>query len=318
MEESVLIFAGVNIILAVSLYITLSTGQISLGHGAFMAIGAYVASVMTVNFGVHLYIAMMGAAIASGLVGIAVGFPALRVKGIYLAIGTLGLCEVVEVFFHKFEYTGAASGFSGMSGTTVPLVWAVAALCILFCWQLSRSRMGWAFKAVKEDEVAAQTMGLNITYLKVSAFGMSAAMAGLGGALYAHYIFFIDPAAFGYHTSLLILFYVIFGGAETFWGAALGALILTVLPTFIRGLEEWRFTVYGLLIMAMMAIRPQGLISPETILWLKKSFSRSDSAKGASLVLSHTGSASAAPPVSSETSKTASNKPEGGCGHADR
>ncbi|MBM7867719.1 branched-chain amino acid ABC transporter permease [Heliobacterium gestii] len=316
MEESVLVFAGVNVILAVSLYVTLSTGQISLGHGAFMAIGAYLASVLTVNVHVHLYGAMAAAALVSGLVGIAVGFPALRVKGIYLAIGTLGLCEVVEVFFHKFEYTGAASGFSGMSGTTIPLVWTVAALCLLFCWQLSRSRMGWAFKAIKEDEVAAQTMGLPITYLKVAAFGISAAMAGLGGALYAHYIFFIDPAAFGYHTSLLILFYVIFGGAETFWGAALGALLLTLLPTFIRGLEEWRITAYGLLIMAMMAVRPQGLIAPETINSLKAVFSRSPGAGGATGGLVHPGghasSLSASHPTTAVAPESTSDESGGG------
>ncbi|QGG47424.1 branched-chain amino acid ABC transporter permease [Heliorestis convoluta] len=274
MTESVFIFAGINIILAISLYITLSTGQISLGHGAFMAIGAYMASVMTVKWGFNLPLAIVAAAIMAGIVGVAVGFPALRVKGIYLAIGTLGLGEVVQVFFHNFKYTGGASGISGMSGTTLYLVWFMVALTILFAWQLTHSRIGWAFKAVHEDEVAAQSMGLNITYLKVTAFGVSAAIAGIAGALYSHYIFFIDPHAFGYHTSLLILFYVIFGGAQTFWGAALGALVLTLLPELIRGMQEWRLTFYGILIMAMMVLRPQGLISHDTINWIKDFFSK--------------------------------------------
>lgn len=274
MPESVLIFAGVNVILALSLYITMSTGQISLGHGAFMGIGAYTASYLSVTANLPLFFALIIGAVVAGILGVLVGFPALRIKGIYLAIGTLGLSKIVEVFFHNFEPTGAASGFSGMTGTTVPLVWGSVILILFFCWQLNRSRMGWAFKAVHQDEVAAQTMGLNITYLKVAAFGVSAAIAGLAGGLYAHYIFFIDPGAFGFHTSLLILFYVIFGGVEVFWGAALGALFLTLLPEYIHGLQEWRFTAYGVLIMIMMAWRPQGMISQATINEIKKYFNK--------------------------------------------
>ena len=223
LSDSVLIFMGINIILAVSLYITLSTGQISLGHGAFMGIGAYTASVLTVKFGVPLIPAILVAAVITATIGVCVGLPTLRVRGIYLAVTTLGIGEVVRVFFGSFSYTGGLRGFSGMMGTSVGLVYGTVVLMLGLTWILTNSRLGWAFKAIHEDEIAAQTMGINITYFKVMAFAISTGMAGVAGALYAHFMFFINPESFGFHTSLLILFYVIFGGIETFWGAALGA-----------------------------------------------------------------------------------------------
>ncbi|MFC4769073.1 branched-chain amino acid ABC transporter permease [Effusibacillus consociatus] len=281
--DTMLIFAGINIILALSLYITLSTGQISLGHGAFMAIGAYVAGIFTTKMVYPLIPALVIGGAAAAVLGLLVGFPALRVRGIYLAIGTLGLGEVLQVVLQNVEYIGAASGMGGMQGTTFPLVWATVALCLLFCHRLNKSRLGQAFKAVQQDEVASLSMGIHNTYMKLLAFTISAGMAGIGGGLYAHYIFFIDPHAFGFHTSLLILFYVIFGGVETFWGAALGALILTLLPEVIRPLEEWRMVVYGLLIIVMMMIRPQGLLSASTVAKIASVFSESAAPKKVAL-----------------------------------
>lgn len=272
LSDTVLIYVGINIILALSLYITLSTGQISLGQGAFMGIGAYVAGVLTVKFGWPLLAAMLAALIVTGGFGALIGFPALRLKGIYLAIATLGMGEVIRVFFNSFHYTGGLEGFSGMTGTTLGLVYLTVAACLVFTWILTTSRLGWAFKAVHEDEIAAQTMGLNITYVKVLAFSISAALAALAGALYGHFMYFINPESFGFHTSLLILFYVIFGGAETLWGAALGAVILTILPEYFRGLEQWRMVVYGVIIIIMMVVRPQGLIASSTVGKVKKLF----------------------------------------------
>lgn len=267
--EAMLIFAGIHIILALSLYITLSTGQISLGHGAFMAIGAYVAGIMTTKFGFPLLLALMAGTLAASILGLLIGFPALRVRGIYLAIGTLGLGEVLQVILQNIEYIGASSGMGGMQGTNLFLVWAFVALCLVFCHRLHQSRLGWAFKAVQQDEIASLSMGIHNTYIKLLAFTISAGMAGIGGGLYAHYMFFIDPHAFGFHTSLLILFFVIFGGAETFWGAALGALILTLLPELFRPLADWRMIIYGILIIMMMMIRPQGLLSASTVLKIR-------------------------------------------------
>ncbi|MHB8170527.1 MAG: branched-chain amino acid ABC transporter permease [Thermincolia bacterium] len=270
LTDTVYIYVGINIILALSLYITLSTGQISLGQGAFMGIGAYTAGVLTVKMGWPLLLAMVVAAVFTAGVGIAVGFPALRLRGIYLGIATLGIGEMVRVFLNNFHYTGALEGFSGMSGTSMWLVYLMVVLCILFTWRLTNSRLGWAFKAVHEDEIAAQTMGLNITYVKLTAFGISAAMAALAGGLYGHFMYYIHPENFGFHTSLLILFYVIFGGVATYWGAVIGAAILTVLPEYIRELDQWRMVVYGIIIIIMMIVRPEGLISGSTMAKGKK------------------------------------------------
>ncbi|MFC4767703.1 branched-chain amino acid ABC transporter permease [Effusibacillus consociatus] len=270
MDQSVFIFAGINIILALSLYITISTGQLSLGHAAFMGVGAYVSSVLTVKFGYPLVAAMLFGAVAAGLLGFLIGFPALRIKGIYLAICTLGFGEIIQVVMRNTEYIGGAAGYSGMSGTTLGHVLVTAILVLLFVLYMGGTRLGWAFKAVEQDEVAAQSMGLNVTFFKICAFTISASIAGIAGGLYAHFMFFIDPHGFGFHNSLLILFFVLFGGTQTPWGAVVGALILTLIPELFRGLEEWRMWLYGLIIVIMMAIRPQGVITEQTVKKLKR------------------------------------------------
>jgi branched-chain amino acid transport system permease protein len=265
MEQSVFVYAGINIMLALSLFVTMSAGQISLGHGAFMAVGAYVSSILTVKFAYPMPVACIGGAFAASLLGFFIGFPALRIKGIYLAVGTLGFGEIIEVILRNVEYIGGSSGFSGMSGTTLFNV-VIGTLCVLAAvLHIHHSRLGWAFKAVEQDEVAAQSMGLNVTFLKICAFTISAGIAGIAGGYYAHYMFFIDPQGFGFQTSLLILFYVIFGGYQTPWGAVAGAFILTLLPEIFRGLDEWRMVIYGFIIVVMMAVRPQGLVSEKSV-----------------------------------------------------
>jgi branched-chain amino acid transport system permease protein len=280
MDQSILIFAGINCILALSLYITLATGQLSLGHAAFMGVGAYVSSVLTVQFQFPLIAAMLIGAVAASFFGFMIGFPALRIKGIYLAICTLGFGELVQVFMRNLEYIGGASGYSGMSGTTLTHVIVTMVLVLLFVLYMNHTRLGGSFKAVEQDEVAAQSMGLNVTFFKIAAFTISAGIAGIAGSLYAHYMFFIDPHGFGFHNSLLILFYVLFGGVQTPWGAVVGAFILTLIPELFRGLEEWRMFVYGVIIVIMMIVRPQGLITEQTVATFKRIFQRPGSRKG--------------------------------------
>lgn len=265
MDQSILVFAGINCILALSLFITISTGQLSLGHAAFMGVGAYVSSVLTVQFAFPLLVAMLIGAVAAGLFGLLIGFPALRIKGIYLAICTLGFGELIQVLMRNTEYIGGASGYSGMSGTTLTHVVVMMVVVLLFVLYMNSTRLGWSFKAVEQDEVAAQSMGLNVTFFKLAAFTISAGIAGIAGSLYAHYMFFIDPNGFGFHHSLLILFFVLFGGVQTPWGAVVGATILTLIPELFRGVEEWRMLIYGVLIVIMMLIRPQGLITEHSI-----------------------------------------------------
>lgn len=256
---------GINVIMTLGLYITISTGQFSLGHAAFAGIGAYVASVLSVNMHWHLVPAMLVASAFAGVFGAIFAIPALRTKGIYLTILSLGLGELVRVFLSTFEYTGGISGFGGMRGTTPGLVFSTLLVSLFVVWYLMRSPLGLAFQVVGEDEKVAGTLGLNTTMLKVLAFGIGAAVTALGGALYAHLMFFIEPAVFEYNHSVLLLIFLVFGGLETMWGAVLGAVVLTLLPEYVRDLEQWRMAMYGLILIIMMTVRPQGLLTRHLI-----------------------------------------------------
>jgi len=259
--QSILIFMGINVILALSLYLPVSAGLLSLGQGGFMAIGAYASAYLTVTHEWNFALALIVGSLLSGLVGVAVGFPALRIKGVYLIILTMGFGEIVRVFFLNFEPTGAASGLGGIPGkTTLPIVATVVALLLLFFYQLRQSRIGRTITSIRDDELAAEVIGVNLARMKIAVFALGAAIAGIGGALYAHYALFIDPAQFGFHRSAEIFIMVLLGGMGNFLGATLGAIVFTVLPELLRGLQEWRMTLFGTLLVLLMIVRPWGLI----------------------------------------------------------
>jgi branched-chain amino acid transport system permease protein len=259
--ESVLIFLGINIVLALSLALPVSAGLLSLGQGGFMAIGAYVSAMLTVWWSVPFAAALAAGGLVAALAGLAVGFPALRIKGVYLLILTMGFGEIVRIFFLNFEPTGAASGFGGIrQSTTLGGVAVTVVLLLLFFLQVRRSRMGRAAEALREDELAAEVMGIDVTRLKLAAFSLGALMAGVGGALYAHYALFIDSAQFGFHRSAEIFIIVLLGGMGSFWGAVAGAVAVTLLPEVLRPIQAWRMTFFGTLLVAMMIWRPWGLI----------------------------------------------------------
>ena len=251
---------GINMILALSLYVTFATGQVSLGHAGFMAIGGYVSAIITVQMGYPLIVAILIAALVSGTFGLIVGWPALRLGGIYLAIATLGFGIIVMVFFENFPYTGGSMGLQGMEGTNILLVYIALVLIIFLIWNMLRSRWGRAFEAVKEDEIAAKSMGINITTIKIISFTIGAFIAGIAGALDAHYMYYIDAHNYTFMRSIEILLFLILGGSGIIWGPLLGALILTILPELLRFMSEWRMVFYGLLMMTMMIFRPQGIL----------------------------------------------------------
>jgi len=259
--ESVLVFVGINVVLAMSLYLPASAGLLSLGQGGFMAIGAYVAAALTAGDRVPFPLALLAGAAAAGAAGILVGFPALRIRGIYLIILTLGFGEIVRIFFLNFEPTGAASGLGGIPHRTTPAAVALAAGALVGCaLRIRDSRIGRALAAVREDEVAAEVAGIDLTRVKLAAFGLGAAFAGLGGGLYAHHALFIDAAQFGFFRSAEIFLVVVLGGMGSPWGPVVGAAVVTVLPELLRGLQEWRMTFFGSLLVVMMILRPWGLV----------------------------------------------------------
>ncbi|HEX6209758.1 MAG TPA: branched-chain amino acid ABC transporter permease [Methylomirabilota bacterium] len=259
--EDVLIQLGINLILALSLYFPLSAGQLSLGQGGFMAIGAYVASWLTAAQGWPWPVAFALAALAAGVVGALVGLPALRVRGIYLVLLTMAFGEIVRVFFLNFAPTGAAQGFRGMPfATSLPLVAGLALVVAVLAARTAGSRMGRAFAAINRDELAAEVIGVDVVRAKLASFTVGAVVAGLAGALWAHYVQFIEPEEFGFARSVMPFTFVVVGGIETFWGAIAGAAVLTLLPEWLRFLKEWRLALYGLAMLAVMIVRPQGLI----------------------------------------------------------
>jgi branched-chain amino acid transport system permease protein len=272
--DSVIIGAGINVLLALGLYFTLATGQFSVGHGGFMAIGAYTASILTVNFGWGLVSAVLCGAVGAFVIGVLIGLPVLRFSHLYLAMATFGFGEIVRAAFSVSDYAGGVGGMRGMQGTTAPLVLTFVALAIGFSWLHAHSRWGLACDAIRQDEDAAAAMGIDVRLNKVLAFGVGAALTGIGGGLYAHHFFFIDPPTFGLQMSVAIILFVIFGGIETFWGAVLGAIVLSLLPDLFRFLKDWYLFMYGLLFVVLMIFRPQGMIDRRLLRALRARLAR--------------------------------------------
>ena len=266
----VAIDVGINIILAVSLnLINGHTGQFSLGHAGFMAVGGYTAAAITLALGPHVpgHIAGLlfaGALLAGGLlaavVGLAVGIPTLRLRGDYLAIVTLGFGEIIRVILQNMECVGAASGLSGIpEKTTLFWVFGLAAVTVYVVGCLVSSTYGRGFIAVHDDEVAASASGINPTRYKVTAFVVGAFFAGIAGGLFAHHKLFLSPTNFDFMKSIDIVVMVILGGMGRTGGVILAAILLTLLPEFLRPFAEYRMIIYSLLIIGLMILRPQGL-----------------------------------------------------------
>jgi branched-chain amino acid transport system permease protein len=262
---------GINIILAVSLnLINGYTGQFSLGHAGFMAVGAYTAAVITNQFGeLNTFFSgtvFLGALLAGGLLaavaGLLVGIPTLRLRGDYLAIVTLGFGEIIRVVFQNMQSVGGARGLSVMHGWTI-FFWAFgfAAVTVYVVTALVHSTYGRGFIAVRDDEIAAAAMGINPTKYKVTAFVVGAFFAGIAGGLYAHSKQFLTPGGFGFMESISIVVMVILGGMGNTIGVIIAAILLTLLPEFLRPVAEYRMIIYSLLLIILMLTRPQGLFS---------------------------------------------------------
>jgi branched-chain amino acid transport system permease protein len=259
--ESMLIIAGINIILSLSFYLPQSAGMVSMAQGGFMAIGAFISAALTVKLGIPFYLALLIGGIIAGIVGVIVGFPALRIKGIYLLLLTLGISEVIRIFFLNFKYTGGVAGLGGIKlHTNLWNVYLVVAILVYFFHRIAPTRMGRALSAIREDEEAAEIMGINLTRTKLQVFGTGAVMAGLAGGFYAHFALYILSDNFGVGKSIEILLPVLIGGIEIFWGPILGSLIVTFLPEWLRVIQPYRMIVYGLIVVVMMILRPQGLV----------------------------------------------------------
>ena len=258
--QALLADVGIGILGGLSVYVILAVGQLSLGNAAFMAIGAYVASILTVWNGWALTPAIAAGALASGFVGFLVGFPALRLRGIYLAVATIGFGEMTRSFLLNFELTGGAGGFRGMQQVSVGVIWFWTAGVLAVLFALERSRLWLEFRAVRDDETAAEMSGLDTTRLKLLAFSISAMIGGIAGGLFAHHHLFIEPGNFGFEHSVDLVLITILGGSEVALGAVAGSLILNLLPEALRFAANWRLVIFGALLVVILLVRRQGLL----------------------------------------------------------
>ncbi|RWR05451.1 branched-chain amino acid ABC transporter permease [Sinirhodobacter populi] len=245
---------------ALSVYVILSTGQLSLGNAGFMAIGAYLSSWLTVSAGMPLTPAIVVSAAVSAVFGLIIGFPALRLKGLYLAMATLGFGEMVRTFFLNFEPTGGAGGFSGMEHVPLWYIlgWTAFVLaCVMIC---ERTRWWLEIRAVNDDELAAGLVGMNTTVTKLMAFMTGAAIAAVAGALLAHQNLYIEPGNFGFDRSTEFVLAMILGGSSLAAGSIVGAALLIMLPELLRDFVDWRIAIFGALLVAVLLVRRQGIL----------------------------------------------------------
>ena len=296
--QSILIFTGINIIAAYSFFAPFKTGQVSIGQAGFMAVGAYASAVLTQKFGAPFVVSVPVAGLIAGVVGVVIGFPALRIKGIYLLLLTLGFSEIIQVIVLSWDYVGGAQGYRNIpfNRHTLESVIIVVALLIYFFGRLERSSLGRAMDSIHQDETASEVMGIDVVRIKLFAFGIGATIAGIGGALFAHQLTYVDSTTFNVMVSIEILIFVVVGGASIYWGPVVGAVVLSLLPEFLRTLREWlellpvawtnfypadkiydflhgfldfenakRLIVYGIILIVMMIVRPDGLITRDSI-----------------------------------------------------
>jgi branched-chain amino acid transport system permease protein len=264
-EISIISIVGINVILAVSLnMISGFCGQVSLGHGAFFGAGAYAAALAMVATA-SVPLAILAAVITGSLLGIVVGFASLRVRSDFLAVTTIGVNFLFIGFVRKQAWLGGEMGISGIPPTglgaagNMIMILLFACATIVFSFYISRSWMGFAFRAVGEDEGAAATLGINAGAYKLAAFGIGTALAGLAGGLYTFFTQFITADAFDFIFSVMLMAMVVIGGIGSTWGVVVAAVGLTLLPEAIRFVNDYRLLVFGGLLVLVIRLAPGGL-----------------------------------------------------------
>ncbi|MDO7786170.1 branched-chain amino acid ABC transporter permease [Desulforamulus aquiferis] len=277
----VLTMLGIYIIAALGLnLITGVTGQLSFGHAAFISIGAYTAAIFSLRLNMPFGVALIAGGLMAAFWGILLGYPTLRLTGDYLGIATLGFGEIVRVVFLNMSITGGALGMAGIPRTTtLTIVVILVALVVWAMYRIENSRFGRSLIAIREDEIAAEAMGVNITTSKITAFAIGSFLAGLSGGLYAHLLQYLNPSDFGFSKSFEFLTFIVLGGLGSIPGVILGTTILALAPEFLRFIADYRMMVYGLLMVIMMIVRPRGLLGGVKLsrLFAKNKIEKTDS-----------------------------------------
>ncbi|MCX7923821.1 MAG: branched-chain amino acid ABC transporter permease [Clostridia bacterium] len=273
----ILTLAGINTIVALGLnLITGFTGQLVLGQAGFMMVGAYTTGIILIRFDVPIFAAIIAGGIVAGIFGLFIGIPTLRLRGDYLAITTLGFGEILRVIINNLDnLTGGASGLKGIPTFTddylmkpvYSFIWVFwfCVLAILIVGNLIRSSHGRAIISIREDEIAANSMGINVSFYKMFAFIMSAFLAGVGGGLYALLQQYLDPKSTGFLSSVFFVVYVVFGGLGSITGTVVSTVVLTYMQEVLRFLGSYRLVFFGLLLIVMMIFWPKGLFGTKEL-----------------------------------------------------
>jgi branched-chain amino acid transport system permease protein len=268
--QSLFAFIGINGLLALSVYCTLCCGQLSLANAGFMAIGAYAGAVLTQNFHAPFALALLAGTILPAVFAVPLGLPVLRLRGVFLAIATIGFGEVVRLAFVNWDYTNGALGLVAIPQKTgLWTIWLALAFALYVLGRVRGSRPGYALEAIREDEPAARTMGIATTRYKVAMFALGAALAGLAGVLEAHFTFMVAPNGYGFSRAVDMLVYAVVGGTAVFYGPVIGAAFLTLLPEVLRGGGQalglspgpLRLFLNGAILLAVILFVPNGLAS---------------------------------------------------------
>ena len=283
---------GIHTLLGLSAYVILLTGQMSMAQAAFYAIGAYASGMLTVLFGWHIIPALLAGSAVGAVVAGAVGFPALRVKGLMLVIATLTFGEGIRLFFFNFDYQVAKGGVKlgplggegfrqiryfpengWTSGEVMIFVWIIVVAVMALLWWFDRSRYGSVLRAVGDDELAAQSVGISLTTMKVSAMTIGGGIAGLAGGLYSHYTTHVEHLAFGVLQAVFALAYPLIGGLASVFGTLAAVIFVQgILVEGLRFLGDWRNLLFGSLIIASMVFMPNGLLDARMLQRIKRWF----------------------------------------------
>ncbi|GAA0178770.1 branched-chain amino acid ABC transporter permease [Clostridium sediminicola] len=271
--EGILILIGINIILATSLnLVTGFLGQLALGHAGFMAVGAYASALATINMnlpipsGLQFVISLIIGGLVAALFGLIIGIPALRLRGDYLGIITLGFGEMIRVIIINLKFTNGARGLKGISMlSNFSNVYWITIITVVVIYTVIHSRHGRSILAIRENEIAADAVGVPTAFYKVFAFVLAAFFAGIAGGLFAHYMSIIDPKKFTFIFSVEILVIVVLGGMGSLTGSVIAAVLLTLLPEALRDFAIYRMLIYSVLLIIMMLFRPSGIFGTKEL-----------------------------------------------------
>jgi branched-chain amino acid transport system permease protein len=259
--EGILVLLAINVVFAYGAFLPIAAGQLNLGVAGFAAIGGYASAYISNTLAMPALLAIPLGALAAGLVALAVAVPVLRTRGIYLALATFALGEIVRASILNLEVVGGAAGYPVSAFIRFPTIALFALGVTAFVWLLFATRFGIAITAVHDDERVADLMGLNVRAFQVAAFVLGSILAGIGGGLYAHHFSYVEAQYFGISLSISIVLFVLFGGTQSVLGPLLGAAVFTLLPELLRGSAQWRYVLFAAVLIVVMVVRPQGLVT---------------------------------------------------------